>query len=195
MSLSPTSFQRFGRLVAGLALVATACTQDPTAVPPSRDDAIASLIADGSSNDVAQCVIGLLSGSVEPAAVLDPSLRSGSDQLLIEEATVNCELASDLLADDVAPPSELAFDLTPQIYGDDPVLDQLWDSCEAGVGAACDSLWRLAPIGSSYERFGVTCGERFEVLDCTDLDLRDRDAGGLSDGPRNVNEPTVGLAS
>ncbi len=52
-----------------------------------------------------------------------------------------------------------------------PELDRLWDRCEAGEGVACDDLWNQAPIGSEYERFGVTCGEREEVLNCSDLTL------------------------
>ena len=48
-----------------------------------------------------------------------------------------------------------------------PELDALRDACEGGSGAACDELWARAPIDSVYEQFGVTCGNRFEVLDCT----------------------------
>jgi hypothetical protein len=47
-------------------------------------------------------------------------------------------------------------------YGDDATLDQLWDSCAAGDGQACDDLYSQAPIGSEYEQFGDTCGDRFE---------------------------------
>jgi hypothetical protein len=45
-------------------------------------------------------------------------------------------------------------------YGDDPALDALWDGCAAGDYAACDTLWWQSPIGSDYESFGSTCGER-----------------------------------
>jgi hypothetical protein len=40
-------------------------------------------------------------------------------------------------------------------------LDELWDLCEAGDGAACNQLWIQAPAGSEYEDFGGTCGWRF----------------------------------
>ncbi len=43
-------------------------------------------------------------------------------------------------------------------YGDDPVLDLLWDQCEGGNPQACDELFRDAPVGSAYEDFGRTCG-------------------------------------
>ena len=48
----------------------------------------------------------------------------------------------------------------PVGYGDDITLDRLWDRCESGDGAACDDLFWDSPVGSRYERFGETCGER-----------------------------------
>ena len=47
-----------------------------------------------------------------------------------------------------------------QVYGDDPVLDRLWDACAAGNMAACDELWWMSPADSDYESFGDTCGNR-----------------------------------
>lgn len=58
----------------------------------------------------------------------------------------------------------------PDDLGDDPVLDGLWQDCDAGSGEACDELFRQAPVGSAYEEFGYTCGGRPEVVVCTDLD-------------------------
>ncbi|NNH23567.1 hypothetical protein HLB09_10785, partial [Pseudokineococcus marinus] len=46
-------------------------------------------------------------------------------------------------------------------YGDNPVLDALWDDCEAGDGLACDDLFDSSGFGTAYETFGLTCGERF----------------------------------
>ena len=43
------------------------------------------------------------------------------------------------------------------VYGDDRVLDLLWDQCETGNSQACDALYRDAPIGSDYELYGRTC--------------------------------------
>lgn len=45
-------------------------------------------------------------------------------------------------------------------YGDNPDLDELWDACEGGDGVACDDLWAQSELGSGYETFGFTCGER-----------------------------------
>jgi hypothetical protein len=55
-------------------------------------------------------------------------------------------------------------------YGDDPGLDALWDACAAGEGKACDDLYHAAPIDSEYENFGYTCGDRPNVIICTELD-------------------------
>ncbi|WP_043500431.1 hypothetical protein [Georgenia sp. SUBG003] len=56
-------------------------------------------------------------------------------------------------------------------YGDDPALDALWDSCEQGDAQACDDLFMDSPVGSEYEDFGASCGERFPGTEqyCTEL--------------------------
>ena len=53
-------------------------------------------------------------------------------------------------------------------YGDDPMLDELWDACEAGDFEACDELWWNSAIDSDYEMFAETCGGRTEgsLADC-----------------------------
>lgn len=61
-------------------------------------------------------------------------------------------------------PSELT---APHSLGDDAGLDRLWLECEDGSGAACDVLFEQAPVDSDYERFGLSCGDRPEILDCT----------------------------
>ena len=48
-------------------------------------------------------------------------------------------------------------------YGDDPLLDGLYDQCADGLGEACDVLFFESPFDSEYELFGVTCGGRFTV--------------------------------
>jgi hypothetical protein len=56
-----------------------------------------------------------------------------------------------------------------QAYGDDPVLDGLWDACASGDGEACDDLYFDSASGSEYERFGLTCGDRFAAAEAPDL--------------------------
>ena len=46
-------------------------------------------------------------------------------------------------------------------YGDNPELDALHDACTAGDAEACDELYWSSPIGSAYEAYGNTCGDRF----------------------------------
>ncbi|MCL1870030.1 MAG: DUF4190 domain-containing protein [Promicromonosporaceae bacterium] len=45
-------------------------------------------------------------------------------------------------------------------YGDNSVLDRLWDKCAAGDMASCDDLYFLSDDGTDYENFGLTCGNR-----------------------------------
>jgi hypothetical protein len=45
-------------------------------------------------------------------------------------------------------------------FGDDPEMDALWTSCEQGDMEACDALYYATPLGSEYEEFGGTCGNR-----------------------------------
>jgi S1-C subfamily serine protease len=62
----------------------------------------------------------------------------------------------------------LAF-VDPVTYGDDPFLDELWDACELGDFDACDELFTESPVGSDYEHFADTCGDRNEPGEwCTD---------------------------
>ena len=44
--------------------------------------------------------------------------------------------------------------------GSDPELDALVTQCENEDWAACDDLYERAPMGSEYEEFGDTCGNR-----------------------------------
>ena len=60
----------------------------------------------------------------------------------------------------------------PANLGDDPILDDLWHRCQQGSGAACDQLFDQSPVGSAYEAFGVSCGNRPDILRCgPEMDL------------------------
>jgi hypothetical protein len=72
-----------------------------------------------------------------------------------------------------APPATVDPDLSlrdalPNHRGDDPTLDALYDRCATGDGAACDQLFDQAPVGSEYETFASTCGNRRAQLRCAD---------------------------
>lgn len=57
----------------------------------------------------------------------------------------------------------------PCDYGDDAYFDALWDECEAGNGASCDALYQESPLGSRYEQYGDTCGDRGYEPSCEDV--------------------------
>ncbi|WP_448058845.1 variant leucine-rich repeat-containing protein [Cellulomonas hominis] len=59
----------------------------------------------------------------------------------------------DGLGDDLGDLSGSAF-----TYGDDPVLDGLWDACSLGDMASCDELYWESSFDTDYEQFGGTCG-------------------------------------
>jgi hypothetical protein len=62
---------------------------------------------------------------------------------------------------------------TPDGLGDDPVLDELAQSCYDGDMQACDDLYSQSEEDSAYELYGGTCAGRQEVsasdtVYCTD---------------------------
>ena len=89
-------------------------------------------------------------------------LGSHVDAIIAEPSpmTADCEgIGSPALPDgwegDAVGPDPDASD-----YGDDPGLDALWDACEAGDMLACDDLYRYSAVGSRYEAYGDSCGDR-----------------------------------
>jgi hypothetical protein len=44
----------------------------------------------------------------------------------------------------------------PDKYGDDPVLDALWDRCEKADYEACEDLYWDSPLHSEYEAFALS---------------------------------------
>lgn len=157
------------RGVFGLLLVLGACsTASEEAAPPLRSAVVDAYLETGLSENVASCVVGLGERQVD-LRDLDPSTPTPIEtQELIDEIVLSCVDAEKLGNPDFDETPALAFSSEPDVFGDDKMLDELWLWCEAGDGAACDELWETAPIGSHYERFGVTCGERFDLLDCSE---------------------------
>lgn len=156
------------RFSMGLALTVgalTACS-DPApelTVDQRVEQAEIELVEAGAPAEVAECVVRLAR----------QDLRFGPlDDLTREELLLTCERTQALLdgEDDGDDPDLLASVDGPDTLGDDPALDSLWRSCEEGSGAACDELFEQAPVGSDYERFAVSCGDRDELLHCSELD-------------------------
>lgn len=53
----------------------------------------------------------------------------------------------------------------PDTYGDDPVLDRLWDRCADGQIDACDELYWDSPLGSDYEAYALRRVNELEGVD------------------------------
>ncbi len=168
------------RATAGFAaccLALAACAGgDETADPAPEVELRQRLGGADVADEVTDCVLQLAT---------DELRRGPLDSVMEEELVASCERAQEVLDRSDAElngsvggqPSGggLAFgddtpDDQPMDYGDDSTLDRLWDGCEAGDGAACDRLFEQSPVGSDYERFGLTCGNRDQVLDCRELD-------------------------
>lgn len=170
---------RWSYLFLPLALFVSACGSEEPLVSPTRSQVVQAYVDNGLSEDIANCVVGIGEDQFEMID-LDPNAATPpATQELVDELILSCVDASQLGSGSFDEPEALAFEGQPDVFGDDPELDDLWLLCEAGAGSSCDALWETAPVGSTYERFGVTCGERLSVLDCTaelpldpaDLDL------------------------
>ncbi len=150
------------------AVIVASCSSPAEPEPISAQELVELHVSDGVNDDIALCAISILVDDVDPEMLRPDADPSPIDELAISETFAACGSANELLAEGNDEPQELAFSNEPQIYGDDRALDKLWDGCEAGDGQACDDLWEQAPVGSVYEQFGVTCGDRFEILNCAD---------------------------
>ena len=152
-------------LVGALALLATACGGDIT-----EDEFKDQLTEDGLVTDEqAQCIVdGLGEAGISLQSVTDEEL--GGDPLPADAAAVVTECMFASLGLDTEPVDPAT--LSEEGVGD-PTLDALYAACEGGDGQACDDLFFQSAIGSRYEAFGNTCGNRFEMAPplCADLDL------------------------
>ncbi len=152
-------------LVVALVLL-SACARSDEQVMPTRDEVIAANVEAGLEPAVAECLVGIGQEEVSLDLLMPDAARAPLDDLLISELTDSCGEAAEFVGQIDPRPERLAFEDGPFTYGEDPALDALWDGCVAGAGTDCDTLWVRAPIGSEYERFGVSCGDRPQVLDC-----------------------------
>ncbi len=124
-----------------------------------RLDSTADLLAQGYTPEVSSCVTGLLDG------------RSGESTR--SELIATCQRASDMLA-------EAGKDHRSRFRSRDPpptATTRCWTRCGTCVTVVtAPHAMRCGsgrPVGSEYEEFGVTCGNRPDVLNCSDLVLAD----------------------
>ena len=138
-------------------------------------EAIDGMVASGIDRDDAECYVNALLDEFGAAELI--ALGDGSDVppevgLRVLELFDECglgfgefgggesgEMPSDFR--ELAAPRDQVDG--PYTYGDDADLDKEWDACEAGSGTACDDLFWQSPVGSEYEAFGNTCGNRMEL--------------------------------
>jgi len=150
-----------------LTALAVGCSSpQPAEVATSPEDVVLAYVDDGMNPEVADCLVGLGSREFDLDSLL-PGAAPEADALLLDEMLRSCADAVAVLSED-----ELAerttFETGPFNIGDDMYLDELYADCSRGDGAACDELWEQSPVGSAYESYGVSCGNRPEILDCTE---------------------------
>lgn len=153
--------------VAAMAAIAVGCSSsEPTPLSVSADEVVLAYVDGGMSADVADCLVGLGRRQFDLESLL-PDAVSAENELLLDEMRRSCADAVDALSEEDLG-EQADFDSGPFNVGDDMYLDELYAGCAAGDGADCDELWEEAPVGSAYEAYGVTCGNRPEILDCTE---------------------------
>ena len=152
-------------LVAGIVLIAAACSDDSVSSDDLRD---ALVEANLFTEEEAQCVvdeIGDSVGGLDAGAFTGDDL-SDEDQAAITDATVTCLTGSD--SEEIPDPSDTDLNTEDPPPGDDAELDALWVGCAGGDGQACDDLFFQSDTGSVYEEFGNTCGAREFAISCAD---------------------------
>lgn len=102
----------------------------------------------------------LLTGALD-AAGLGLGTPSGSETLAFGLAVFSAAEDCGVDLNEVGPTG-----LQPGFgYGDNPILDSYYDDCAAGSLSACDDLYQQSAVGSDYETFGRTCGDRYSLAD------------------------------
>jgi hypothetical protein len=131
-----------------------------------RDAAVDRAVAGGLTPDQAECYVDRVAEEVGTDVLDgDPPAPEGEDGRALAAIRIDCVGVEALgrprvPAPPAAPPAEGTAGTGPRTFGDDPGLDELWVACEQGDGGACDRLFDDAPLGSDYESFGATCGNR-----------------------------------
>ena len=161
-------------LLAALLLVIAACGDDDatttttTAPQPTTTAAAPTTTADDNATDTTAAASTTTEAPVTtvpgPANVLADAVVDclGGDDVACDVAYMIAELGSDDeeigetcggrgLPDDQLFCSGYDFDSAADAPGDDPLLDELWDLCDAGSDEACLALWEWSPDGSAYE--------------------------------------------
>jgi hypothetical protein len=125
------------------------------------------------TREQAECYVDRVRDEIGPGPLRPGGTVPEAQMSRVAAIRVDCVGVSNLGAGDLraTPPSgsDDTRVIGPYSFGDDPVLDALWDACAAGEGARCDELFDQAPLGSDYERFAARCGDRTRELRCADV--------------------------
>lgn len=106
------------------------------------------------------CVDDLATVPAFVQSVIDASADSGAAFTEEEAICVIGKLADDDPVTAAADCIESTGSGAAAGYGDDPILDLLWDACDADNNQACDELYTTAPLQSAYLEFARTCAGR-----------------------------------
>lgn len=179
--------RRWPIMVMAAALILGACGggDDAGAASPVVQEAIDGMVSEGIPRDTAECFVG---GLVDEFGLDGLAAMGETEEVSPEVALKTLALFGECDFDlggiddggfgagpDISDFREMASPRSevegPYTYGDDDFLDALWDDCEDGSGEACDELFFDSPVGSEYEAFGNTCGNRMELsFYCNTLD-------------------------
>jgi hypothetical protein len=151
-----------------LVLVAAACSSGDF----DREGAVETVLARYSgrlTREQAECYVDRVVDELG-TTVLDTDAPTPEQIPRLTRIRVDCTGVASL-GTSVPPPTRerrTGGGTAPQRPGDDAGLDALHASCAEGSGAACDQLFDEAPIGSDYEQFALTCGDRTSEVRCAD---------------------------
>ena len=157
---------RLATIIIAVATIAAACGSEDDGSPALEQAFLDAMSEQGVPDEAAQCLLDELEAegySATDLAIMGLSEDEPPPEMLTAIFRCGEELLDDRAFggdpdDDSDGPSD-----TADAYGDDPFLDDLHDACTAGDMQACDDLYWQSPIGSEYEAFAATCGERSEL--------------------------------
>jgi hypothetical protein len=167
-----------------VALVVVAVVSLLSADSFDRQATIDRVVADSSGRltaDQAACYVDRARREVGASALAPGAEPSDEEASRLTAIRVDCVGVANLGRDPVSSTASTASTGTavpstesgnlPRHLGDAPALDALYAQCRDGYGQACDALFDQAPVGSDYEAFALTCGNRTRELSCAGVYL------------------------
>lgn len=119
----------------------------------------------GLAEDDARCFAEEFLGSdvIDVTTLTSPEaiLANPSAMALMQQIMVTCNIDPGLISGGSSGTGGgTSGGLLPgHTYGDNPVLDAMWDDCEAGDLDRCHELYMSSEFGSEYEEFGLYDGQ------------------------------------